>query len=210
MERTHSRLHLSNIIDSMDEELCISDYKRKAVRSNTESKIDLSACADLGFSFEVMLEEAFKRRMVDFDCTDVVRLPEIERSNIVCSPDGFQKSTKMLHEYKLRWKSVNNFDPRTEWKIMTQIKGYLMALKDSEWCRGDLPVKCRLWVLFVVGDYRGTFPILRCYELTFTPKEIWDNWIMLSDWAGKCGLYNEFYGGGGSKGKYDRSGKSGK
>jgi len=189
VERTHTRLHLSEIIDAVDTELCISPWNKP---NATEKKVDLWACADLGFSFEVMLEWAFKQRMVEFDCSDVVRLPEIERSDIVCSPDGFQKKARVLHEYKLRWKSSNNFKLEEEWKILTQIKGYLMALKDSPWCAGELPTNCYLWVLFVMGDYRGTFPILRCYDIEFTHKEIWDTWLMLTRFAKDANMWKGY------------------
>ncbi len=79
-----------------------------------------------------------------------------------------------------------------QWKILTQIKGYLMALKDTPWCGGELPTKCFLWVMFVVGNWKGEFPILRCYEIDFTPKELWENWRMITEYARDAGLFEKY------------------
>jgi hypothetical protein len=53
---------------------------------------------------------------------------------------------------------------------MVQIKAYCYVLEVDRAC---------LWAFFVNGDYRGSGPQIKCWEIYFTPRELHDNWQLI-------------------------------
>jgi len=162
-------LHLSDVLDSLEEE--VFKIKRPA-RSWGEGD---TICMDTGFLFEEALSYAMSDSMAE-------RLDsEVELDGILGSPDGirFETDPWTLEEFKATWKSSNN---RVEdnWRWLTQIKSYL-------WMIGGGMDTCILRVLYLNGNYKGSGPQYRAYELTFTEPELRSNWKMIKKEARRRG-----------------------
>lgn len=112
----------------------------------------------------------------------VVKHPgEICLDGVHMNPDGESvdriggKSVLMIHEVKATYKSTNTVrDLEKEWMWMTQLKCY---------CKGAKTRYGRFHVLFLCGDYSFPIrPVVRVWDITFTQKEIDDNWSLMTDY----------------------------
>jgi hypothetical protein len=107
---------------------------------------------------------------------------EIVRDGIIGSPDGLeatQDGELIVHEIKLTWKSSR--DDRespearlaAEWMWMAQIKCYMAMLAKI----ASAPVaRACLHVFWVCGNYKGSGPQAKRYELEFDPAEVESTW----------------------------------
>lgn len=162
-------IHVTDLINAIEE-----DLGRNVYSSSTLSNGDWYR--DFGFLWEEALTALFSERMGQ-------RIGEISLDGIYGSPDGiiFSDDGVILEEYKCTWKSMSN-DPSDNWRWMMQIKAYCKML--------DCKV-CRLFVLYVNGNYRDTRgPNPVYYEIEFTEKEIESCWNMLKKKAYEIGLSN--------------------
>jgi len=152
--RSFDRLHLSTIYGDLEKEL----FPPKDTGN--------PYWAEVGFLFEEALEEALSKVLRG---RAVIRVGEIELDNVVGSPDGVDFENCILEEYKCTWKSSKK-TPDQIWKYMVQIKGYLRML--------DMDT-CKMRILYLMGDYRGSGPQYKEFLITFTQAEINTNWDML-------------------------------
>ena len=157
-DRTLDRLHLSDIYTDLENTLFPRD---------TSADMNNPLWAEVGF----LWEDVLTRSLADH-CSE--RPGEVELDGIVGSPDGYDKSTGILDEYKCTWKSINNAHPENVWKWMTQVKGYCKMLGTNT---------VRFHILYIMGNYRGSGPLYRSYLFTFTDIEIEENWSMLVNHA---------------------------
>lgn len=152
-DRSQDRLHLSQIYSSMEAELFPS--------KNRDSGNSLYW--EVGFLFEEALGVVFGDRLG-------VRIGEVELDGVVMSPDGvdirWNEFQGRLEEYKCTWRSSKT-TPDLVWKWMVQVKGYLKVL-------GMQQVLFR--VLYLMGDYKGSGPQYKEFEVEFTQEEIDGNW----------------------------------
>lgn len=126
---------------------------------------------EVGFLWEEVLSAALARRHARKSGTLLLQ-QEIEFEGVFMTPDAVNIRRWLLEEFKATWKSSAHDIQGAEffhWRI--QIMAYLYALGMT---------KCILRVLFINGDYRGSGPIARAWALRFTPRELAENWMMLS------------------------------
>lgn len=126
---------------------------------------------EIGFLWEEALSAAMARRHNN-KRAHVLLQQEIEFEGVFMTPDAVNIRRWHLEEFKATWKSSAHDIQGAEyfhWRI--QIMAYLHALKMR---------RCILRVLFINGDYRGSGPIARAWALRFTPRELAENWMMLS------------------------------
>ena len=155
---------------------------------------------ELGTSFEEVLEPALAQRLLgsrpgEFTAThsqDCTRNTQPYAPSNVCvecgagvlfSPDYLfddPNGDLVLGEFKLTWYSSKGapFEPKFA-KYFTQIKLYLYWLG---------LVKARLYILFANSDYKPPTPSLRCWELSFTRRELVDEHNVIMRHARKKGL----------------------
>ena len=168
-------LHASDLYGSFYRSLDPARYdKRDSAGEPTppdETKMEL------GTSFEEVLEIALAERLLgerpgEFTSPEgVIYSPDY----LFNDPDGL-----VLGELKLTWYSDRDAPHGEKFaKWLTQIRLYLYWLELQ---------RCRLYVLFVNGDYKPPTPRLRCWELTFTPRELADEHQMIMRHARKKGL----------------------
>jgi hypothetical protein len=172
-------LHMSDLYGSLYKYL-------EPDRYDTGTSID-PLRAELGFSLEGMLEDALKKRLT----ADSGRPGEFVEPEygIIYSPDMiiFNGHTR-LGEMKLTWMSSrevprepsNGFPPKFD-KYFTQMKLYCRCLETPY---------ARLMALFVNGDYsyrktKGATagPELLAWDITFTRRELDDEWAMVINHA---------------------------
>jgi len=156
--RSTGRLHLSDIYGDLEREL----FPPK----NTGNRY----FAEIGFLFEEALSRAFRERLGK-------RIGEVELDGIVCSPDGFDFENWILEEYKCTWRSSKML-PDQMWRWMVQIKGY---------CKVTETTRVLMRVLYLNGNYRGSGPEYKHFNLDFTQDEIDVNWSMLVSHAKRKG-----------------------
>lgn len=169
-------LHMSDLYSALYKDL-------EPERYDTGSPMDLQR-VELGLAFEEMLERAFKDRLFE-------RPGEFQTDEgIIFSPDLliFEDDIIRVGEIKLSWLSskdtprdVNgSFGPKFD-KWMVQIKAYCYHLETPY---------ARLYFFAVNGDYKPPSPQLLAWDLTFTPRELEENWRMLRNYAVRKGILN--------------------
>lgn len=112
---------------------------------------------------------------------DIVRPGELYKDGIIGSPDNLDTRTWTVVETKATWKSVRKFDDHLEkwfWVWLVQMKGYchMVDAKVSE-----------LYAIFMMGDYRGSGPLVRAKRFEWTEQELWENWEMIKKHARRRG-----------------------
>ncbi len=158
----------------------------------------------LGFVLEGFIEDSFKRWMAASAGNErqVVTQTELGMDGVLMTLDGIDYSSDppVVEEYKATWKSMNKLGSRgwspEAWNqlhptfndndlmliadgLYAEFWGWLVRIMG--YCRAVGTTQARLIVLFVNGDYSykpGHGPQMRRFDLTFTPEEIEDNWVM--------------------------------
>lgn len=164
-------LHMSDIYGALYQELEPNRYK-------TGTPMD-PVRVGAGLAFEQMLEEGLRRR-IPGERPGEIMSPE----GILCSPDFlFFNGATRVGEFKATWASLRGW-PTTEGmdgipvsasKWMTQIMAYCHLLETAD---------ARLIVYFVNGNYvKPLAPQLKAWDITFSRREMEDNWAMLINFA---------------------------
>jgi len=160
-------LHVSKIIHDLADELGFGNKPSKSSRSIDESM--LNKMGEIGFMWEDVLSRVFGDRLGD-------RPGEIEDDGIIMSPDGINVDDGgdlILEEYKFTWRSDRRL-PMENWVWMAQTKAYCRAI-------GATAVVFR--VLYCCGDYTPPFPKYYEYKITFTYRDLEENWSMILNHA---------------------------
>lgn len=161
-------LHMSEIYNDLFQRIEPKRYKK----GGPPDPLRLEA----GLALEEMLEEGLKRRLVGERPGEFTT-----EEGIIFTPDLliFNGSTR-LGEIKLTWmwsKDVprepgNAFPPKFD-KYLCQIKSYCHKLETNE---------ARLIAFFVNGK-GDSVPELLAWDITFTARELHENWAMLMNHA---------------------------
>lgn len=152
-------LHLSNIIDDIEQLLYPKEYDRK-------KNINNSWFACIGFIWEQVLSLAFSWLLGQ-------RPQEVIKDDIACSPDGINHELELVDEYKCTWRSSKT-KPQDIWRWMIQIKAY---------CYVSGYNLARFHVLYVMGDYKFSGPQCLLFLIEFSREELENNWNMLVEHA---------------------------
>lgn len=162
VERTPG-LHLSQIINSLANESGLDQYQEHTGGPTLRM--------EFGFLWEDVLTLALKERLPH-------RMGEVVLDGIIMSPDGAGWDGRWeLAEYKATWKSSNS-NPADNWRWMTQIRSYCHALSSNV---------CNMFIFYVNGDYRNNGPQSYHYRISFTDRELEENWAMIINHATKKG-----------------------
>lgn len=139
-----------------------------------------------GFVWEEVLTSIFSRRRLHAGVqhyTYLGRTGEVKLDGVIGSPDGFVMDPDglALTESKQTWMSRRGFDLDSAkfiaWKF--QILAYLRMVELT---------RCYLAVFWVNGTYDRYVPEFVEYRLTFTAREIEENWTMLLNTGKRHGL----------------------
>jgi len=133
-------------------------------KENGFSNDDLNAFATVGRLFEAQLA------MATFQPPRYERIGEIECDGIIGSPDAIDTQEWSVQEYKANFSSANRVIETDRPEYFWQIKAYCYMMG---MCRASL------FVFYVGGNWRPPVPILRGWDLLFSPAELEDNWKML-------------------------------
>lgn len=108
---------------------------------------------------------------------------EVSRDGVSGSPDAVHmcqwSNRPVVHEFKFTWKSVNT-GWKKNWYWLSQIQAYLHCLSWDGAGVENTPTVGYLHTYHVNGDYKGSGPIYRVMQLSFTHRELTDNWDLLS------------------------------
>ena len=165
-------LHLSDVIREIGQELGM------VPKDGENSGWDLPLAGEVGFLWEDVLGSVLGYRAG-------TRPGEVVVDGIAGSPDGIEwESTgkPILAEYKATWKSVRNGDPSDNWKWMVQVKGYCYMISKAYNLHCN---RVRFRVLHINGDYKPPSPKYREWLLTFTKRELQENWDMILNHANR-------------------------
>lgn len=183
------QVHVTDILNYMDDVL----YGTKSDADFESDGWDSAALCEAGFTYERMLEMAWVDRLG-------VRCGEIEREDIVGSPDGVRFDPEAYHplpsykpwvieEYKFSWQASDKafvqdqagtfLKPKWQ-RFINQAKSYCVLWGDGSECNRVL-----YRILFVCGDYkkeRGAQ--YKEFLVEFTEQE-------LKDWWGKMKMIRD-------------------
>ncbi len=134
-----------------------------------------------GFLWEWAIELAFKA--IGLLRPNTVKQLRLVWDRIHMTLDGvcFEEET-YLEEYKATWRSMRKIDCEQPLEqcleenfpeFLDQIRGYLYALGKT--VEQEVTV-CRLFIFFIMGDYRGTGPRVRVFDLRFEQEELERYW----------------------------------
>ncbi len=165
-------LHISDIYGDLYERLEPKRYK---------GGLPKAELLEAGLAFESILEEGLKNRLA-------------QRPGEILSPEGILMSPDLIlfngcvrvGEIKLTWMSsrdmptetVNGLPPKfSKWDV--QMRAYCHVL-DTE--------HARLIGFFVNNDYKPPTPRLLAWDITYTQRELDENWAMLLRHAESMGV----------------------
>jgi len=127
----------------------------------------------VGFIWEEMISTGFaslarkKTKVHQFElCTEMCG------RQVFFTLDGLDYAKWRVHEYKATWMSARH--PITDhrfWHWFVQMKAYCKVAQTQE---------AELWAFFVNGTYRNG-PEMKRWEVTFSKREIEENWLMLTN-----------------------------
>ena len=136
---------------------------------------------EAGLALENILEQGLRQRLVE-------RPGEFTtKEGIIFSPDLILfNGTTRVGEMKLTWmtsgtapRELSNSFPQKWDKWVVQMMSYCHCLETAD---------ARLIGFFINGDYpknRKYSPELLAWDVTFTPRELSENWQMMINWARK-------------------------
>lgn len=150
-------VHVSTIIRKLSAAL--------APPKNEFTEEHLDRFAVLGRLWEVQLSQAL------FPSPRYERPGEVEKDQIIGSPDCVDTQDWAVTEFKCCWKSNRDFEGTMKWKTyLWQVKSYCVILN---------MVRAKLIVLFINGDYNPPCPIALQWSLLFAPQELAEHWRMM-------------------------------
>lgn len=167
-----SGLHISQIINALEHRL------NKAKFRNDLDEEALEGYRAFGFMFErLIMETALKGKRVK-------RIGEVTKqykgTTIYMSPDVVNEDDWELEEWKCTWRSMAKF--MTGGQVAREFRPWLWQLQSYLYAL-NMDV-CTLRVLWVNGDYGlNRRPLPEAYRLSFTKRELKENWKMLMEYA---------------------------
>jgi hypothetical protein len=190
-------LHLTDITGLIMKRVDPKRYAREFDEADSEN------WQEAGFIWEEILGEALAARALRNNVLPWGELGEVrfrpgevELDGITMSPDALAflpgRDEPVLEEYKATWKSMTPWmtieDP-DERKVAaledTRFLPYLLQIKS--YLKGVGGRRARLVIFFINGDYKAYIPRARGFELTFTQRELDENWTMIKNTARKEG-----------------------
>jgi hypothetical protein len=151
-------VHLSDIIEDIAQELF--GGKGKCELPSDEVKLHW----EKGFVWEETLSHGFGDRLA-------ARPGEIVCDGVATSPDGVgvDEDGIVVEEYKCTTMSSSK-TPDGIWKWRTQAAAYCYVLGAT---------RAVFRVFYLCGDYKGSGPVYKVFQLDWSQQEIDENWGML-------------------------------
>jgi hypothetical protein len=170
-EATGSRspgLHLSQILT----ELNIARGGTTYPETDAATKQNYFA---MGFIWEQILTLIFRETALKKKAGTLVRPGEFVLNGVATSPDALDLGDYALEEYKATYlSSAKPIDHDCFWPWIVQMKCY---------CKVTGTRTARLRVFFIVGDWRGSGPQVRCWQFHFTDRDVDEAWAMVLNTA---------------------------
>ncbi len=160
--------HLSDIITDLGEEV----FGLRGAGKDTPSE-ETKLQWEKGFVWEEALSHGFGDRLAN-------RPGEIECDGIACSPDGVgvdDDGELVVEEYKCTAMSSSK-TPDGIWRWRTQAAAYCYVMGCT---------RAVFRVFYLNGDYKGSGPQYRVFQLDWSQAEIDENWAMLTNHARRKG-----------------------
>lgn len=151
------------------------------LKANKFDEEQMKEYQNMGFLWEHTVGEALR---VSLESDVVVRPGEIIRDGIIGSPDLFDLRNGRLKETKATYKSFRRMGEdagglaKDFWIWKVQMMGYCHMIRTDE---------CELIALFINGNYAPPAPMTRSWLISFTGREMQDNWSMITGHARKRG-----------------------
>jgi hypothetical protein len=161
-------VHLSDIITDLGREV----FGTKGANGPTTEEMQLQW--EKGFVWEEALSHGFGNRLAQ-------RPGEIVCDGIACSPDGVgmdEEGEVVVEEYKCTALSSTK-TPDGIWRWRTQAAAYCYVMGAT---------RAVFRVFYINGDYRGSGPLYRVFQLDWSGQEIEENWAMLVNHAKRKGM----------------------
>ena len=120
---------------------------------------------------------------------------ELEKDGLIGTPDGLEfwlpfppgeaRGHGAIHEIKLTWKSSRSDREKPQERLAQE---FLWLAQTKAYCEmasqpGFPVLQAMLHVYWVNGNYRGSGPEPRSYELRFTEEELRKNWYLIRESA---------------------------
>lgn len=171
--RIENVMHVSEVIRWVDHK---TFHRGKRPPTSELSQAGLAQMAlrtSIGFAWEALIRTALR----DVWCTNnpensphrFVSPGQLEKDGIYCSPDWLDIRDKAVEEFKATWRSSRHDIETDFWSWMVQVKAYCYVLEVNV---------VRLRTFFVNGNYKDG-PEIKMWEITFSARELADNWIMI-------------------------------
>lgn len=166
-----SGLHVSDIIRDIENRVTKPGKRPSIGDLLPEEKKRMGHYTSMGWMWEEIIREAMIRKALsEADGDRYMRLGELELDGIAASPDLFDVQDFCVEEFKATWRSMRRNLQTDFWSWLVQTKAYC-KMTGTQWTR--------LSVFWVCGDYRGSGPVFKRYQIRYEEEEIERNWQML-------------------------------
>lgn len=166
--------HVSNIIRDLENTITKPGQRRDDSDISGADRERLNRYREMGFMWELVVEETWKRRMQQRRAGDLISQEEIEYDGILMTPDGLYIPDWCNEEYKATWRSMKRAALDA---IMAEFWAWFVQIK--AYCLGQGTHTSRLFVFFVNGDYRPMVPRSKRYDIEFSDQDLDENWLMI-------------------------------
>lgn len=168
--------HVSEIIRDIQNKVTHKGKRKPFSELTQEEKRRMGSYTSMGWAFEKIIEAALREVFGAFFLgrERYQKTGSLTLDGISGTPDWLDLQHWCVIEFKATWRSSRR-DLETDFAHwLWQIKAYckLLAVTTAE-----------LYVFFVNGDYRESGPQLKGFALSFSQREIDENWSMLRNHA---------------------------
>ena len=171
--------HLGQVIKDLEGIISPRKVKEDVDAMTEQQRAELMLLWETGFLWEDVLSQAYGRRLA-------YRPAEVCVDGIYCNADGLALDGEdwLIEEYKATFASSSK-GIDSNWRWMTQVKGYCYAYSQSH----DTTItRARFRVLWMVGDYSRPFKRqYKVYQVQFSWQEIGETWRMIVGHARRKG-----------------------
>ena len=174
--RTEGGVHVSEIIRDIQNKVTHKGKRKPYDQLSPEERRRMGNFTSMGWAFERVIEAALREVWgVYFSGSDrYEKTGSLLLEGLTGTPDWLDQKEWAVVEFKATWRSSRR-DLETDFGAwIWQIKAYckLLATRSAQ-----------LYVFYVNGDYRESGPQLKAYSLSFSEREIEENWAMLKNHA---------------------------
>lgn len=174
-------VHLSDVIRYIENTSRKPGQREEFMMMSDKRKAEMAAYVEAGFTWERALETCFKSRMLGRRKKHVLKQREVEHDDILMNPDGVNIKgwQPIVEEYKWTSRSMARMDGEGDGALGDGGSFWSWGVQTMGYCHAYGTKRMRLFVYWSCGNYRPPVPCVMRYDVTFTTRELIENWRMI-------------------------------